>query len=250
MVSVHTSPLDQPGTGDAGGMNVYVVELSRRLAALGVEVDVITRATSSDLPPAVELAPGRHRPARHGGPVRGPGQGGPAGPAVRLHLRADARRGRPRARLVRPGALPLLALRPGRLAGRRAVGRAAGPLDAHHGQGQEPDAGRRRPPRARGARDRRGPGRGRRRPAGGQHRRGGRPARRAVRRRPGPGRDRPAGGRPRRVLARVAAACPPAARAAGGRLRPALRRPDPAAQGTGRAAAGRRAAARAGAVPA
>lgn len=58
MVSVHTSPLDQPGTGDAGGMNVYVVELAQRLAALGVEVDVVTRATSSDLPPAVELAPG------------------------------------------------------------------------------------------------------------------------------------------------------------------------------------------------
>jgi D-inositol-3-phosphate glycosyltransferase len=58
MVSVHTSPLDQPGTGDAGGMNVYVVELSRRLAALGVAVDVITRATSSDLPAAVETTPG------------------------------------------------------------------------------------------------------------------------------------------------------------------------------------------------
>ena len=58
MVTVHTSPLDQPGTGDAGGMNVYVVELSRRLAALGVEVNLITRATSSDLPPVVELEPG------------------------------------------------------------------------------------------------------------------------------------------------------------------------------------------------
>ena len=58
MVSVHTSPLDQPGTGDAGGMNVYVVELARRLAALDVEVDLITRATSSDLPPAVDLEPG------------------------------------------------------------------------------------------------------------------------------------------------------------------------------------------------
>ena len=58
MVSVHTSPLDQPGTGDAGGLNVYVVELSRRLAALGVEVDVVTRATSSELPPSVELTPG------------------------------------------------------------------------------------------------------------------------------------------------------------------------------------------------
>lgn len=58
MLSVHTSPLDQPGTGDAGGMNVYVVELARRLAALGTEVEVFTRATRSDLPPVVELAPG------------------------------------------------------------------------------------------------------------------------------------------------------------------------------------------------
>src|SRR5213079_393277 len=53
MVSVHTSPLDQPGTGDAGGMNVFVVEVSRRLAEMGVAVDVFTRATSSSLPPEV-----------------------------------------------------------------------------------------------------------------------------------------------------------------------------------------------------
>jgi D-inositol-3-phosphate glycosyltransferase len=58
VLSVHTSPLEQPGTGDAGGMNVYVVETSRRLADLGVEVEVFTRATRSDLPPLVELAPG------------------------------------------------------------------------------------------------------------------------------------------------------------------------------------------------
>src|SRR6185295_6978368 len=58
MLSVHTSPLDQPGTGDAGGMNVYVVELSRRLADLDVQVEIFTRATSSDLPPLVELVPG------------------------------------------------------------------------------------------------------------------------------------------------------------------------------------------------
>jgi D-inositol-3-phosphate glycosyltransferase len=57
-LSVHTSPLDQPGTGDAGGMNVYIVEVSRRLARMGVEVEIFTRATSSDLPPAVELEPG------------------------------------------------------------------------------------------------------------------------------------------------------------------------------------------------
>jgi D-inositol-3-phosphate glycosyltransferase len=58
MLSVHTSPLDQPGTGDAGGMNVYVVELARRLAARNVEVDVFTRATASGVPPYVEAAPG------------------------------------------------------------------------------------------------------------------------------------------------------------------------------------------------
>ena len=57
-LSVHTSPLDQPGTGDAGGMNVYVVEVAKRLAQAGVEVEIFTRTTSSDLPPVAELAPG------------------------------------------------------------------------------------------------------------------------------------------------------------------------------------------------
>ncbi|HEY8456698.1 MAG TPA: D-inositol-3-phosphate glycosyltransferase [Actinopolymorphaceae bacterium] len=58
MLSVHTSPLDQPGTGDAGGMNVYIVELARRLAALGIEIEIFTRATSSELPPVVETDEG------------------------------------------------------------------------------------------------------------------------------------------------------------------------------------------------
>ncbi|HUK70366.1 MAG TPA: D-inositol-3-phosphate glycosyltransferase [Streptosporangiaceae bacterium] len=57
-ISVHTSPLDQPGTGDAGGLNVYVVEVTKRLAALGVEVDIFTRAVSRDAPPVAELVPG------------------------------------------------------------------------------------------------------------------------------------------------------------------------------------------------
>jgi D-inositol-3-phosphate glycosyltransferase len=57
-VSVHTSPLEQPGTGDAGGMNVYIVEVARRLADRGVEVDIFTRAVSRDVPPVAELAPG------------------------------------------------------------------------------------------------------------------------------------------------------------------------------------------------
>lgn len=57
-ISVHTSPLEQPGTGDAGGMNVYIVEVAKRLAERGVEVDIFTRATTRTLPPCVELAPG------------------------------------------------------------------------------------------------------------------------------------------------------------------------------------------------
>ncbi|WP_333761992.1 D-inositol-3-phosphate glycosyltransferase [Streptomyces sp. IBSBF 2390] len=58
MLSVHTSPLHQPGTGDAGGMNVYIVELAQRLAAINIEVEIFTRATAGGLDPTVELAPG------------------------------------------------------------------------------------------------------------------------------------------------------------------------------------------------
>ena len=55
---VHTSPLDQPGAGDAGGMNIYVVESAERMAAMGVSVDIFTRRHSPDLPDVVELSPG------------------------------------------------------------------------------------------------------------------------------------------------------------------------------------------------
>jgi len=55
---VHTSPLDQPGAGDAGGMNIYVVESAERMAAMGVSVDIFTRRHSPDLPDIVELSPG------------------------------------------------------------------------------------------------------------------------------------------------------------------------------------------------
>jgi D-inositol-3-phosphate glycosyltransferase len=71
VLSVHTSPLDLPGTGDAGGMNVYIVQTATRLAHRGVEVEVFTRATSSGSPAVVDLAPGvtvRHIPA---GPFEG-----------------------------------------------------------------------------------------------------------------------------------------------------------------------------------
>lgn len=58
VLSVHTSPLAQPGTGDAGGLNVYVVQSALELARRGVEVEIFTRATSSADEPVVHLAPG------------------------------------------------------------------------------------------------------------------------------------------------------------------------------------------------
>lgn len=47
ILSVHTSPLHQPGTGDAGGMNVYIAETAKRIARQGIEVEIFTRATSA-----------------------------------------------------------------------------------------------------------------------------------------------------------------------------------------------------------
>ena len=58
LLSAHTSPLEQPGSGDAGGMNVYVLELSRRLARSGIEVEIFTRATSRHQPPVEDDEPG------------------------------------------------------------------------------------------------------------------------------------------------------------------------------------------------
>ncbi len=71
MVTVHTSPLAQPGEGDAGGMNVYVLEVARQLARRQIAVDLFTRTTSAALPPVVEVEPGvvvRHLAA---GPYEG-----------------------------------------------------------------------------------------------------------------------------------------------------------------------------------
>ncbi|WP_104053456.1 MULTISPECIES: D-inositol-3-phosphate glycosyltransferase [unclassified Arthrobacter] len=58
MLSLHTSPLEQPGSGDAGGMNVYVRSVAVELAATGVEVEIFTRATDRHQRPSVELVPG------------------------------------------------------------------------------------------------------------------------------------------------------------------------------------------------
>jgi D-inositol-3-phosphate glycosyltransferase len=66
VLSLHTSPLAQPGTGDGGGMNVYVRELTSALARSGVACDVFTRAWSPDLASVVDVEPGlrvHHVPA-------------------------------------------------------------------------------------------------------------------------------------------------------------------------------------------
>jgi D-inositol-3-phosphate glycosyltransferase len=74
MLSVHTSPLDQPGTGDAGGLNVYVVEVSKRLARRGIEVEIFTRMTDGGLPVQLEMAPGVHVRNVIAGPFEGLGK--------------------------------------------------------------------------------------------------------------------------------------------------------------------------------
>ena len=58
MLSLHTSPLAQPGAGDGGGMNVYVSSLASALARAGVECDVLTRAEHPDQQTVIEVEPG------------------------------------------------------------------------------------------------------------------------------------------------------------------------------------------------
>jgi D-inositol-3-phosphate glycosyltransferase len=58
VLMVHTSPLEQPGIGDAGGMNIYVVESAQRMAAMGVSVDIFTRRTHTSETETVEISPG------------------------------------------------------------------------------------------------------------------------------------------------------------------------------------------------
>lgn len=57
ILSLHTSPLAQPGTADAGGMNVYVRELAAALARAGVRCDVYTRASHPSVPAVVPVEP-------------------------------------------------------------------------------------------------------------------------------------------------------------------------------------------------
>lgn len=58
VLSMHTSPLAQPGSGDSGGMNVYVRELVGALAQAGVDTEVFVRRTDPSLPDVVDVEPG------------------------------------------------------------------------------------------------------------------------------------------------------------------------------------------------
>jgi len=60
VISLHTSPLLQPGSGDSGGMNVYVRELVSSLSQIGIECTTFTRADREGLPAEVLVEPG-HR---------------------------------------------------------------------------------------------------------------------------------------------------------------------------------------------
>ncbi|XAS66391.1 D-inositol-3-phosphate glycosyltransferase [Micrococcaceae bacterium Sec5.7] len=57
-LSLHTSPMEQPGSGDAGGMNVYIRALASALAETGVEVEIFTRSTATGQPAVEHPDPG------------------------------------------------------------------------------------------------------------------------------------------------------------------------------------------------
>ena len=216
VLSMHTSPLAQPGTGDGGGMNVYVRELSSALARSGVICDVYTRRWSLELPDVVSGRAGLRGPPRRRR-TTGPGRQGDAarprrgvhrighrphdrGRRTPDHLGVDD--GPPRPSTPTTGSRDSPAT-PSSTASGCPSCRPSTPSTGSR---------RRRAPRRSRAPSRaagRGPSRrssAARMPCSPRARRG-RPARGAVRRRPRPGRGRPAWGRPRLFLARRPALC-------------------------------------------
>ena len=202
MISLHTSPLDQPGTGDAGGMNVYVIELARRLAAAGHRGGHLhPRHRRRRSPPIVEVSDSVLVRHIHAGPFEGLTKGELPGQLcmfAREVLRAEA------------GHLPghydaihshyWLSGQVGALARDRwgvplvhSMHTMAKVKNAALADGDTPEPA--------GPADRRGAGRRGRRHADRQHRHRGPPADRAVRRRAGARRRRPPRRRPLAVHA-------------------------------------------------
>ncbi|MEI2785556.1 MAG: glycosyltransferase [Candidatus Nanopelagicales bacterium] len=148
MISMHTSPLAMPGSGDAGGMNVYVLETAKELARQGTEVEIFTRATSSEQPPRVPVTDGVTVHYMSAGPYEGlrkeqlPGQLCAFTASV---LRAEAHRPEGYYDLVHShywlsGQVGWVAAERWQI--------PAGAQHAHHGKGEEPHPGGWRYPRA------------------------------------------------------------------------------------------------------
>ena len=172
VLSVHTSPLDQPGTRRRRRHERLRRRAGRRLADRGVEVDIFTRATSQR-PAAGGRAGARRAPCDTSRPGRSracPRRTCPASCAPSPPACCGPRRARPEGWYDLVHSHYWLSGQVGWLAS-RAVERAARPRDAHDGQGQEPRARRGRRPRAGRPGHRRAAGRRRRRPARRQHRR-------------------------------------------------------------------------------
>lgn len=70
VLSLHTSPLEQAGSGDSGGMNVYIRKLAAEMAARNVRSDIFTRRTSPSEPEVMEVMPGVRVIAVTAGPAR------------------------------------------------------------------------------------------------------------------------------------------------------------------------------------
>ena len=56
LLSIHSSPIGTVGTGDTGGMSIYLLELARALANRGQKIDIFTRGLAPDDAPLVEYA--------------------------------------------------------------------------------------------------------------------------------------------------------------------------------------------------
>ena len=169
LLSLHTSPMEQPGAGDAGGMNVYIRALAMALAEAGVEVEIFTRSTTAGQPAVEHPEPGVCVHNVMAGPPRKlPKEELPALLHSMVEEIEQIRRRQLHGRYDVIHSHYWVSGR-GRAGVVRTVGCAAGPHHAHHGQGQEPRARIRRTARAAAAGGRRTTDRGRCGPADRQH---------------------------------------------------------------------------------
>ena len=136
-LSMHTSPLDLPGSGEAGGMNVYIDELAASLVGRGVEVTVFTRRTDPGQPRALTTSSGYRVAHVTAGPARAYSDLRVSAPGwVSSPERVTAGYRRRALRWHRSRPQPLLAFRLGRPGGEAIHRASAGQLLPHAGQGQ------------------------------------------------------------------------------------------------------------------